>query len=139
MKALIDSLWVAFGAAIGANMRFWIGVLTNASKQSFPWPTLLINILGSAMLGAFSAAALLKGWGGQNRLFFAVGLCGGFTTFSTFSYEVIDMYYQSSMKLAILYALLSGTLSVGACFVGAHWTRVSLSHGSPSQGNPFRP
>jgi fluoride exporter len=140
MRFLIESLTIAAGAALGANARYWIGALTKASTQSFPWPTMLINILGSALLGAFTAAALLRGWGWQWRLFFAVGLCGGFTTFSTFSYEVIDAFYERSWRVAALYALLSFVLCVAGCLAGGHFTRIALQSSGdsqPSNGNPF--
>jgi len=140
MRYLVESGYVALGAAIGANSRFWLGVLTNASKQPFPWPTLLINIVGSTLLGAFSAAAILRGLDSQWRLFFAVGVCGGFTTFSTFSFEVIDLFYEKSWRAAGFYALLSFVLSVGGCFLGGHIARVLLSQPhqkQPENGNPF--
>jgi len=140
MRFLSESLWVAFGAAIGANARYWIGYWAKANVQSFPWPTLLINFLGSVLLGVFSAAALQRGWGWQGRLFFAVGLCGGFTTFSTFSFEVIDMFYARSWKVAGLYALLSLVLCVAGCFAGGHFGRVAFAQRGPAvKGtNPFR-
>jgi len=136
MNYLMESLWIAAGAAIGANARYWIGFLTKASTQSFPWPTLLINCLGSALLGAFTAAALAKGWGWQWRLFFAVGLCGGFTTFSTFSFEVIDTFYQRSWRLAGLYAIASLVLCVAFCLIGGHFGRI-LFVGPGGAANPF--
>ena len=138
---LMESVYVALGAAIGANARYWIGFLTNASKQPFPWPTLTINVIGSMLLGAFSAVAILRGWGWQGRLFFAVGVCGGFTTFSTFSFEVVDLFYEKSWRIAGLYAFISFVLSVGGCLAGAHFARMMLSqpnHELPKNGNPFR-
>lgn len=128
MNHLTDSLWIAGGAAIGANARYWIGYAFKAATQPFPWPTLLINVLGSLLLGAFSALALARGWGGQSRLFFAVGLCGGFTTFSTFAYEFIATGYEKSWKVSAAYAALSFALCVGACFVGAHVVRLLTEH-----------
>ncbi len=138
MRFFLESWYVAIGAAIGANARYWIGYFCKASTQPFPWPTLLINVLGSAMLGAFTAAALVRGWGTNGRLFFAVGVCGGFTTFSTFSYEVIATYYERSAKSAVLYAALSLVLSVGAAFAGGHFARTALSH-PPATQDPFKP
>src|SRR5450432_1244079 len=100
MRHLSNSLWIALGAAIGANARYWIGYMCNrAGAPEFPWPTLLINVLGSLLLGMFSAAALERGFGWPSRLFFAVGLCGGFTTFSTFSFEVIDTFFRKGWKV----------------------------------------
>lgn len=126
MRALADSLFVAFGAALGANARYWIGVAAKAQTQSFPWPTLLINTLGSLLLGAFAAIALAKGWGHQSRLFFAVGLCGGFTTFSTFSFESLELANRS-LKAATIYIIASLILCVGGCLAGGHFSRVLLT------------
>lgn len=124
VKQFSESLWIAGGAAVGANLRYWIGVGARSTAQSFPWPTMLINILGSMVLGAFAAVAIHKGWGWQARLFVAVGLCGGFTTFSTFSFEFLDLVTRRSWKMALVYALLTFTLSIGACFLGGHFGRV---------------
>ena len=123
MRPLMDSAFVGIGAMIGANARYWIGYFAKSTSLPFPWHTLFINVLGSALLGAFTAAALIKGWGNNHRLFFAVGLCGGFTTFSTFSFEIIDLYYRKSWKMAALYMVLSFVLGVGACFLGGHVAR----------------
>lgn len=128
MNHLTDSLWIAGGAAIGANARYWIGYAFKATTQPFPWPTLLVNVLGSCLLGAFSALALARGWGGQSRLFFAVGLCGGFTTFSTFAYEFITTGYERSWKVSVAYAALSLVLCIGACFLGGHLGRQAWPH-----------
>ncbi len=65
MRYILESGYIALGAAIGANARYWFGFFAKASTQSFPWPTMTINIVGSALLGAFSAAAIMRGWGGQ--------------------------------------------------------------------------
>ena len=134
-----ESLYVAFGGALGATLRYWIGFFAKTAIQPFPWPTLLINCVGSALLGAFAAAALTRGWGWQGRLFFAVGVCGGFTTFSTFSYEVIDLFYEKSWRVAGVYALLSLILSVGCCFAGGHFARAAFQNkeGGALARNPF--
>ena len=138
MRFIGESLWIAFGAALGANARYWIGFFCKANVQEFPWPTLLINVLGSALLGVFFAAALDRGWGHSARLFFAVGLCGGFTTFSTFSFEVIDTFHRRSWKMAAAYAALSLVLCVAGCLVGGHFGRVLFANRPPaSNGNPF--
>lgn len=141
MKYLTESLWIAFGAAIGANARYWIGFFAKTAQQPFPWPTLSINLIGSFVLGAFSAVALTRGWGGHARLFVAVGLCGGFTTFSTFSHEVLDLYFEKSWKPALLYALASVVLCVGGCLLGGHLGRTFFApHGAAvgEGGNPLR-
>jgi len=137
MKYLTDSLYVALGASLGANARFWISFIFRANIQEFPWPTLLINVLGSFLLGMFSAAALERGWPTSARAFFAVGVCGGFTTFSTFSFEVIDLAFRKSWKVAIAYAILSGLLSIGCCFAGGHLGRIAFGQAYKGNGNPM--
>jgi CrcB protein len=126
---------VGLGGAIGALGRHGIGTWTKTSLQSFPWPTLLINFVGSAALGVFTAAALARGWGMHERLFFAVGVCGGFTTFSTFSIQVIELVYERSWRSASTYIALSLMLCIGGCFLGGHFGRLLFSKHSP--GNPF--
>jgi CrcB protein len=126
MQNLRESLWVGLGAFIGANFRYWIHAATDALNRPFPWPTLLINVLGSTLLGAWTAVSLMKGWGWEGRLFFAVGLCGGFTTFSTFSLEVIKTFYERGWRLAAAYAFLSLALCVFGCLSGSHLARMGM-------------
>ncbi|HVL40297.1 MAG TPA: fluoride efflux transporter CrcB [Fimbriimonadaceae bacterium] len=135
MRFIVESLWVGLGAFIGANARYWFGVLARATHQEFPWPTLTINVLGSAALGVFAAAALERGYPWHIRAFFAIGLCGGFTTFSAFSFEVIDLVYRRSWKLALVYALVSVITCVGGCLLGGHLGR--LAFGTTQEGSPF--
>lgn len=129
-RPLVDSLFVGIGAAIGANARYWIGYWAKANVQAFPWPTLLINVVGSFALGVFAAFSLAKGWSEQWRLFVAVGLCGGFTTFSTFSYECIALIYERNWRSAAVYAALSLILCLLGTFLGVHlgrqWTTLGV-------------
>ena len=99
------SLWVILGSALGGLARYWLGVGVAAlTGPSFPWGTLLINIIGSFVIGLFAAAlgerGLFSGALGHNgqfldfvdlRAFVMVGLCGGFTTFSSFSLQSLDL------------------------------------------------
>jgi fluoride exporter len=127
MNALTSSLLIALGAAIGGNARFWFGQWwTGRAQSEWPWHTLIVNVIGSMLLGAFIAAAILKGWGTGWRMFVAVGFAGGFTTFSTFSAEMVEHIEKGRIGQAASYALASVVLSVGACFLAAHFTRVLL-------------
>lgn len=123
MNYIQQSLWVGLGAFLGANARYWFGVAARAAQQSFPWPTLAINACGSILLGLFAAYALERGAPSHYRLFFAVGLCGGFTTFSTFSFEVVELVLERSWRPAALYVLLSLVLCIGGCALGVHFGR----------------
>jgi CrcB protein len=85
-----------------------------------------INILGSLILGAFLSASMAVGLSHQWRLFVAVGLCGGFTTFSAFSADTVTLIEEGAYVPAFLYVLGSCALSIAACFAGAHFVRAAL-------------
>lgn len=87
-------LAVAVGGALGSVARFAGGLAAEKISQSLPWGTILINIVGSFVIGFFGTLTLASGrlpvsenW----RLFVMVGLCGGFTTFSAFSLQTLDL------------------------------------------------
>jgi fluoride exporter len=88
-------LWIAIGGALGSMARFWLAAFVAAILgPQFPWGTILINILGSFVIGFFST---FTGPGGRFvasfdlRAFVMVGICGGFTTFSAFSLQTLDL------------------------------------------------
>ena len=113
---------VALGGAVGAALRHATGVLIGFELGGFPWPTLLVNLLGSLLLGAV-AVAPLHGEAAL-RLFLATGLLGSFTTFSAFSVETWALVDDGRLGLALVYASLSlvaglvaaaGGLAAGRC------------------------
>jgi CrcB protein len=92
-------LWIAVGGALGSMARFWLAVLVAETVgPQFPWGTILINIVGSFVIGFF---ATITGPGGRfvasfnARAFVMVGICGGFTTFSAFSLQTLDLARES--------------------------------------------
>jgi CrcB protein len=115
-------LYVAIGGALGSMARFWLAntmaVLTGAE---FPWGTLLINIIGSFVISFFG---LLTGTARQFavpnevRVFVTVGLCGGFTTFSSFSIQTVELVRTGETARASLYIAASVTLCLAACALG---------------------
>lgn len=118
MNPLVSSLLVFVGGGLGANLRYWGGTLMlQRTGTAFPWPTFAINVMGSLLIGLFTAVFLKGnmhiGW----RLFFSVGVLGGFTTFSSFSLEAIDLWNRSPAS-AVSYALGSLVLGLLACAVG---------------------
>jgi CrcB protein len=87
--------WVALGGAVGTTGRYWLsGVVARAFGETFPWGTLIINVTGSFVIGFFAA---LTGPDGRvfasstARQFVMVGLCGGYTTFSSFSLQTLNL------------------------------------------------
>ena len=114
---LLNCLAVGCGGFIGSVLRYLIGVLV--PPASFPWATLAVNVAGSFALAAF-ATLVLRGAipDGEMSLMLRVGLCGGFTTMSTFSLEVLDLASRGAWAGAAGYAFLTCVLCVGAAFVG---------------------
>jgi len=123
-------LLVAIGGAIGSVLRYGAGVFVGSLwRDPFPLGTLLINIVGSLVMGLFVGlmARLLPGWQNEARLFFAVGVLGGFTTFSSFSLDTISMIERGDLLPAVLYVLLSVAISIPALYIG-----LVVMRGSPS-------
>lgn len=120
-------LLVGIGGGIGAMMRYAAGVLVGRTwPTSFPLGTMLINIVGSLAMGLLVGALARVLPPGQNeiRLFVAVGILGGFTTFSSFSLDAITLFERGEMGAAVLYVLLSVVLSVLALYCGLLVTRL---------------
>jgi CrcB protein len=112
-------LLISAGAVLGANARYWLGVLfARFVSTGFPWATLVVNVSGSLLLGGFvgwSARQLPHpGW----ALVIAVGFCGAYTTFSTFGYELFAMLQERNVAQAIGYVAASVLLGLGAVALG---------------------
>ena len=86
---MVIYLWVALGGALGSMGRFWLNnVVTARAGDGFPWGTLLINVLGSFAIGFF---ATLPATSDTAKRFLMAGVCGGFTTFSAFSLQTLEL------------------------------------------------
>lgn len=101
-------LSVMAGGAIGSGLRFVVGLAMPMSAGRFPFTTLAINVVGSFVLGVVSAMATRTTvLNRELTLFLGAGLCGGFTTFSTFSVEMISMWELDRTWPMLAYALAS--------------------------------
>lgn len=117
----MNSLLVMLGGALGALGRYQFGrMATHMMGPGWPWGTIGVNIIGGFLMGSLVGwlARHDSGGGEQIRLLIAVGMLGGFTTFSSFSLEVMLMIERGQWSSAIGYALLSVLLSVGGLFAG---------------------
>lgn len=111
----MNYLIVSLGAALGGALRYW---LSNAVYKflppTFPYGTMIVNVTGSFLLGliifGLDEKELLSN---GVRLFLTIGICGGFTTFSTFSYETFALIRESQYLLASLNIILSVVLCLG--------------------------
>jgi CrcB protein len=113
---------VAVGGAIGSVGRFWLtGVMMGLTGPRFPWGTLLINVLGSFVIGLVAGVTLNAERIGMHpdlRIFLMTGVCGGFTTFSAFSLQTLELMQNGDLIPAFGYAAGSVVLCVVATFAG---------------------
>ena len=105
---------IALGGGLGSVLRYLIS--TVPYKGSFPVPTLLTNLCGAVLIGIIAGLAAKHNWPPNLVLFFKTGVCGGFTTFSTFSLEAMQLLQGGHAVQAFLYMLLS----VGLCLIGVY-------------------
>ena|SRR5690606_15737141 len=116
---MLNYLIVSIGAAIGGAARYW---LSNAVYKffpaTFPYGTLVVNITGSFLLGLiifiFDERELINN---QLKIFLTIGFCGGFTTFSTFSFETFNLLKESQYYLAAVNIVLSLILCIAGVFL----------------------
>jgi CrcB protein len=114
-------LWyIALGSALGGVTRYALGgFVQRLAVGTFPVGTLVINVTGSFLLGFIMKLALESTMVSvEMRAFLTIGFCGGYTTFSTFSYEVAGMMEDGDYRRAALYAALSVLVSLAATFAG---------------------
>jgi CrcB protein len=86
--------WIAIGGAVGSVARFWCGVAARLFGETFPWGTLFVNVTGSFLIGLFATLTGPDGRifvGSTTRQFVMIGLIGGFTTFSSFSIQTLNL------------------------------------------------
>jgi CrcB protein len=116
-------LWVAAGGAIGSVARYWLAAAVAAlTGPAFPWGTLLINIVGSFVIGWFGVLTSAAGpldVPAEVRVFVLIGLCGGFTTFSSFSLQTLELLQAGEFVRAGGYILGSVTLCLLSVWAGA--------------------
>ena len=125
-RIMTTILLVSLGAAVGANLRYWLSQwVAQRWGVAFPYGTLVINVLGSFAIGvvltlAATNSAIDVNW----RLLIVTGLLGGFTTFSTFSYETYRLLVEGSTLLAALNILGSVGIGLIGVVLGAGLARV---------------
>ena len=116
---MIECIVVGAGGFMGAVCRYLIGMIPLKEGCTFPIKTFMINIAGSFLIGIVAALAMrTESLDSRIVLFLKVGICGGFTTFSSFALETTDLMKDGKMHLAAIYTVLSVTLGVLAVFAG---------------------
>lgn len=119
---MIDVKHIAFvvlGSATGGTLRYMMSLYFIAKGlNKFPWATLSVNILGCFLIGAIYAISEKSSLGENIKLLLATGFCGGFTTFSAFAIENLQLIKLGAVTTAITYIALSVVLGILLAFVG---------------------
>lgn len=129
---LVTVLVVALGGAIGTVARYLAGLAAAPISGTLPWGTILINIAGSFLIGLVGTLTLAHGRypvPETARLFVMVGFCGGFTTFSSFSLQTLDLLRAGAMGRAAVNVAVSLLLCLAAVAVG-HFAGAALNGGA---------
>jgi len=115
-------LWVAIGSALGGMARYWCsGFAARLVGEWFPWGTLGVNVLGSFVIGFFAAISSVDSpffIRPEARIFVMVGLCGGYTTFSSFSLQTFALWREGQWFWAGANSVLSFALCLFAVWLG---------------------
>lgn len=126
-------VWIAIGGALGSVFRFMLsGLVGRFAGEAMPWGTLVVNVIGSFVIGWFAAATTSGGRvfaTPEFRTFVMVGLCGGFTTFSSFSLQTLALFDDGQPVRAMANIIASVTL----CLVFV-WLGTALVHNMPELG-----
>ncbi len=121
-------LWIAIGSAAGGIARFWCsGVVARLIGETFPWGTLVVNVVGSFIIGLVASLSGPEGrlfLGSTTRLAIMAGLCGGYTTFSSFSLQTLSLLNDGQF----LYAGANIVVSVVVCLL-AVWAGTLVGGG----------
>ena len=131
---MLNYVLVALGSAMGGISRFWAsGFIANRVGQSFPWGTLFVNVTGSFIIGLFATLTAPEGrWlvGPSARNFFMTGFCGGYTTFSSFSLQTLNLAQDEEW----LYAGGNAVLSLVLCLLTVYLGHVLALKLIPTKG-----
>lgn len=112
----MNFILVFLSGGLGSLLRYVIGLMLPSCF--FPWTTLGINVLGCFAIGLFGGLGSRMGWSGSLQLALTVGLCGGFTTFSTFSKEALSLAVAGRWGVFSLYIIGSLILGLAATAAG---------------------
>jgi CrcB protein len=120
--ALLNALWIFLGGGLGTLARWWAsGLVARHFGETFPVGTLVVNVTGSFLVGLFAALTGPDGrWLAPSSLrqFFMIGVCGGYTTFSSFSLQTLALAEEGEWFKAGANAVLSMALCLGAVWLG---------------------
>ena len=129
--SFMTCLIVLLGGAAGTLARYVVSVLTLAISRELPWGTIIVNVTGSFVIGLFGTLTLAQGrfpLSENARLFVMVGFCGGYTTFSSFSLQTLDLLRSGAIARAGINIGASVVLCVASVALG-HFAAAKLNGG----------
>ena len=118
---MMNTLLIFFGAGLGGVLRFWVSTSVHQIlSKDFPFGTLIVNVTGSFIMGVLFILLIerIDGFGSEWRAFLLIGLLGGYTTFSSFSMETINLFENGAYTSALLNIFGSMLLCLGATWIG---------------------
>ena len=119
METTMMLLWIAVGGAFGAVARYGLGGWVHSwAGTRFPWGTLVVNLVGSLLIGFLIRALEGSAVAPEMRAFLTIGLLGAFTTFSAYTFETVELVRSGQPRLAALYSLGSLGLGIVAVYTG---------------------
>lgn len=131
---MLNYILVGLGSALGGVLRYWIsGLIANRYGPAFPWGTLVVNVTGSFAIGFFATLTAPDGrWlvGPSGRNFFMAGICGGYTTFSSFSLQTLTLMEEDEW----LYAGANTGLNVVLCLAAVWLGHITARALNPTKG-----
>lgn len=118
MSTLPSLVWIALGGAVGSVARVMVAL---SLPGRFPWATLVVNVLGSLLIGWLMArlGPIESGTAASLRSLLVTGFCGGFTTFSTFSWQTLQQIQKGEWGAAAMNVMLSVVLCLLAVWLGS--------------------
>lgn len=132
---MLSYFWVAIGGALGSLARYLVsGWVARGIGETFPWGTLAVNVSGSLAIGLFAGLTSAEGrWfvPAVGREFFMIGICGGYTTFSSFSLQTLSQLEEGNW----FYALANLLLSVTGCLLAVWLGHILATRLNALQGN----
>jgi CrcB protein len=120
-------LWAGIGGFLGSAARYILGGYVARVAQNIPLPvgTLLINVVGCALLGFLAGLSEFRGmFSPETRVFLFIGILGGFTTYSTFGYETVQLLRDGQHGLSFLNIALQVVLGIGSTWTGLLLSRM---------------